>query len=38
VKNADFDLPTAHVAGKDGYIGFYFDGANWVLTGVFWRA
>ena len=38
VKNADFDLPTAHVAGKDGYISFYFDGTSWVLTGVFWRA
>lgn len=31
-------LPTAHVAGKDMYMQFYFDGANWVLTSLFRRA
>lgn len=38
VKNADKDLPTAHTAGKDMFLQFYFDGANWVLLGGCERA
>ena len=38
VKNADKDLPTAHTAGKDMFLQFYYDGVSWVLLGGSERA
>lgn len=38
VKNADKDLPTAHIAGKDMFLQFYHDGVSWVLLGGSERA
>lgn len=38
VGNADRTLPTAHTAGKDMFLQFYYDGANWVLLGGSERA